>query len=115
MRIWLALLIAPVLALSAQSIMYALVTPSCAMQTRVAIHAVALVSLLLAAWFTGMAHGLWRRSGKLVAPASGDSDGADPPTHRHFLAGVASAVGALSCLVILTMWMAAWVLSPCWS
>jgi hypothetical protein len=28
---------------------------------------------------------------------------------------VATAVGALSSFVIFTMWVAAWVLSPCWA
>ena len=40
MRIWLALLLAPSLALACQSIMYSLVTPSCSVQTRLWIHAV---------------------------------------------------------------------------
>jgi hypothetical protein len=114
MRTWLALLIAPSLALACQSIMYSLVTPSCSVQTRVAIHAVALACLLLAAWFTLMARGHWRRIAT-VAPRGPDDDGADRPSSRRFLAVVATAVGGLSALVILMMWITAWVLSPCWS
>jgi hypothetical protein len=113
MRIWLALLIAPSLALACQGIMYALVTPSCSVQTRVLIHAVAFASLALAALFTLMARAEWMR-GIHAAPHGLDSDGADRATSRRFLAVVATAVGALSCLVIFTMWIAAWVLSPCW-
>jgi hypothetical protein len=113
MRIWLALLVAPSLALACQSIMYALVTPSCTIQTRLLIHVVAFGSLLLATWFTLIAQGVWRK-GALVAPHGLDSDGADRPTSRRFLAAVAAAVGAISSLVILTMWFAAWVLSPCY-
>jgi hypothetical protein len=114
MRIWLALLAAPSLALLAQSAMYALVTPSCSIQTRVGIHAVALVSLALALLFTFLAAGasVPRVTAASVGP---DHDSADPPTTRHFLAVVATAVGALSSLVIFSMWIAAWVLSPCWS
>jgi len=114
MRIWLALLIAPSLALACQSIMYSLVTPSCSVQTRVAIHAVALACLALAAVFTLMARGYWRTIA-MAAPHGPDHDGADRPTSRRFLAVVATAVGGLSVLVILMMWIAAWVLSPCWS
>lgn len=113
MRIWLALLAAPSLALAAQSIMYALVTPSCSVQTRLLVHAVALAALLLAALFTVIARGEWAR---LAAgrPRVVDSDAAEPYDVRHFLAVVATAVGALSCLVIAAMWFAGWVLSPCW-
>ena len=114
MRIWLALLIAPSLALACQSIMYSLVTPACSVQTRVLIHAVAFVCLALATWFTLMARGDWRRTA-MAAPHGPDSDGADRPSSRRFLAVVATAVGGLSGLVILMMWIAAWVLSPCWS
>lgn len=113
MNIWLALLAAPSLALATQSIMYALVTPSCSMQTRVLIHVVAFASLALAALFTVLARGAWTRA-SLAATDGADSDGGDPATRRRFLAAVATAVGGLSCLVILTMWIATWVLSPCW-
>jgi hypothetical protein len=93
-RIWLALLIAPSLALACQSIMYSLVTPSCSVQTRVLLHAVAFACLVLAALFTLMARGYWR-SIALAAPHGPDSDGADRPTSRRFLAVTATAVGAL--------------------
>jgi hypothetical protein len=113
MRIWLALLAAPSLALAAQSLMYALVTPSCSLQTRVLVHAVALGSLVLAAAFTLLARAEWARRARAAA-GSPDSDEPDPGSVRRFLALVATAVGGLSCLTILTMWMGAWVLSPCW-
>lgn len=108
MRIFLALVIAPALALATQSIMYALVTPECSHQVRVAIHAVAFVALLLCIVFAVMARGAQMPSG--ISP---DEDVADPPATRHFLAVVASAVGALSALVVFGMWMGAWILSPC--
>jgi hypothetical protein len=110
MKIWLALLASPSLALAAQSVMFALVTPSCSTQTRVGIHAVAAVSLLLSVVFTLLA----RDAGAPVRFAA-DSDTSDPPMTRHFLAVVATAVGAISSLVILAMWIVAWVLSPCYS
>jgi hypothetical protein len=110
MRIWLALLAAPSLALAAQSIMYALVTPSCSVQTRVAIHAVAAVSLLLCVAFTLMA-----RSAGAPVRFGADHDDGEAPTTRHFLAIVAACVGAISSLVVVAMWIGAWVLSPCFS
>ncbi|HWI84007.1 hypothetical protein [Ramlibacter sp.] len=114
MRIWLALLIAPSLALAAQSMMYSLVTPACSVQTRVLVHAVAVVCLVLALAFTLMARAEWSRLAP-AAPGGPDSDLAQPDSVRRFLAAVATAVGAISSLVILTMWFAGWVLSPCFS
>jgi hypothetical protein len=113
MRIWLALLAAPSLALAAQSIMYALVTPSCSLQTRVLVHAVALGSLLMTAAFTLLARLEWVGYAR-GASEGPDSDASDAASVRRFLAIVATAVGGISCLVILTMWIGAWVLSPCW-
>jgi heme/copper-type cytochrome/quinol oxidase subunit 3 len=112
MRIWLALLVAPSLALAAQSIMFALVTPSCSIQTRVTIHAVGLITLALAALFTVMARAEWSRLA-IASPQGPDNDTASPQNVRRFLAVVATAVAALSSLVILMMWFAGWVLSPC--
>ena len=112
MRIFLALILAPSLALAAQTGMYSLVTPSCSVQTRLGVHAVAFVCLALAALFTVLARGEWARLA--AASADGpDSDMAQPENVRRFLAAVATAVGGLSSLVILTMWFAGWVLSPC--
>jgi hypothetical protein len=112
MRIFLALILAPSLALAAQSGMYSLVTPSCTVQTRLGVHAVALACLALAALFTLLARGEWVRLAAVAADGP-DNDGAQPDNVRRFLAAVATAVGALSSLVILTMWFAGWVLSPC--
>ncbi|HUR90402.1 MAG TPA: hypothetical protein VMZ74_15050 [Ramlibacter sp.] len=110
MRIWLALLASPSLALAAQSIMFSLVTPSCTQQTRIWLHVVAAATLAASLLFTWLA----REAGAPVQFAA-DDDAADPPMTRHFLAVCATAVGAISSLVILCMWMVAWVLSPCYS
>lgn len=113
MRIWLALLLAPSLALASQTFMYALVTPSCSVQTRVLVHLVAAGALVLAAWFTLLARGEW--AARTITTMHGpDSDESAPGDVRRFLAIVATAVGGLSCLVIIAMWIGAWVLSPCW-
>lgn len=113
MRIWLALLVAPSLALACQSLLYAMVTPSCAAQSHTGLHLVAAVSLAVAGVFTILARFEWRaRAGS--PGRTPDSDSPDPGTQRRFLATVATAVGSLSCLAIAAMWIAVWVLSPCW-
>ncbi|MDB4906907.1 MAG: hypothetical protein JWO05_1691 [Gemmatimonadetes bacterium] len=114
MRVWLALFAAPSLVLACQATLYALVTPSCAMQTRAVLHAVAAGSLAVTLVFTLLALREWR----LRAAGTGkvlDSDGADTATSRRFLAIVATSVGLLSCLAIAAMWITIWVLSPCWN
>jgi hypothetical protein len=113
MRIWLALIAAPSLALACQAILYALVTPSCSLQTRLLLHAVGAGSLLIGVVLTWLARAEWARRA-LALPGGPDHDSATPSNTRRFLAATATAVGALSCLTILTMWMAVWVLSPCW-
>jgi len=112
-RTWFALIIAPTLALASQSAMYALVTPSCSVQTPVFVHLVGLGALIAAAVLALLARGDWVRFGARAAGGP-DSDSAEPASARRFLAAVATAVAALSALVILMMWFAAWVLSPCW-
>jgi hypothetical protein len=112
MRTWFALIFAPSIALAVQSVMYALVTPSCSTQTRVGIHGSAAVALLAAVALTALAWSDWRAR-SVTLPQGPDCDHGDPTSSRRFLAVVATAVAAISCLVILAMWVGAWVLSPC--
>lgn len=112
MRTWLALLVAPTLALACQALLFAQVTPSCAAQHTLGLQLTAGVCLLLALVFTLLAHGAWRDA-EPQAVDGPDSDAPSPATRRRFLACAATAVGAVSSLVILMMWSAAWVLSPC--
>jgi hypothetical protein len=112
MHAWAALILAPLVALACQGTMFSLVTPSCSVQTRVGLHLVALVCLLATAWMSWLAHRDWsRRSGISATP---DGEGNGPVETRRFLAAAGTAVAALSSLVVLMMWVAAWVLSPCW-
>lgn len=106
-----ALVTAPSVALGAQSLMYAMVTPACNTQTRLQIHlaaALALVIVLVLAVLAFSESSLHRGE-----PASTDDDTAVPPVPRRFLGDVAAAVAALSALVIAAMWFGAWVLTPC--
>lgn len=109
MKSWPALIVAPLLALGCQAVMYALVTPSCSLQTRVLIHAVAAGSLLAVIVLTLLALREWQQSTGVLPPIGSDA----PHNTRRFLAAAATAMGALSSLVILVMWMGVWVLSPC--
>jgi uncharacterized membrane protein YebE (DUF533 family) len=108
----LALIAAPGIALAAQSIMFALVMPSCQDNTRLWLHLIALGALLAAGVLAVLAYGEWRaRAATLDLPP--DDDSAVPANTRRFLAAVAAGVAALSALVVLAMWIAVWVLWPC--
>ena len=122
---WPALLVAPLVALSQLSIAYALVTPACARQDRLALHAVSLFSLLLVVVMTTMAWQAWRRHaeaalqpGPAAAPGlaqgvtAGESDAA--LQRPHFVDLVAVLVGAISVLVSIALWLPVWFLSPCY-
>ena len=99
------------MALAAQSTLYSMVTPSCSQQVRLDMHIAAAVALAIAAVLAVVAFG--ESSLRRGEPASPDHDGAQPPVTRRFLADMAAAVAGLSCLVILGMWFALWVLGPC--
>jgi hypothetical protein len=105
MTIWYALVVAPVLALADQSIALAMTPWACRGQHGIALHGVHVAFALATAAAAWLA---WRRWRETSPPAGGEG-----AARRHFLAGLAIAVSALSLLVILTMWMPTWVLSPC--
>ena len=106
MKIWLALLAAPILALTDQAVSYATVGWACAHQHPTAMHAVHVLFLVAAAVGTVLAWQLWSET-KIVRA------GNEAVARRHFLAGLAVAVGALSVLVIASMWMPTWIIAPC--
>jgi hypothetical protein len=94
------------LALGAQSLAYALTTPSCEHQSEWALHASLAACLALSLVFTLMA---WMRLNRL-APASLRDSAAE---RMHFVALVATGIGALSSLVIAALWFGPLLLSPC--
>jgi len=102
------MLLAPSLVLTNLSIVYALVTPSCALQSTLALHAVSAFSLLACALMTWPAWRNWRAQ----ADARHQADDA-VAYRRPFMALVAWMSGALSCLVVLAQWFPMWILSPC--
>lgn len=106
MRIWFALLLAPILALIDQSAAYAVSGWACSHQQPLATHAVHLVLLLVVLAGTALAGQLWHAT----RPQRSSTHERDV---RHFLAGLATASGALSALVIAAMWYPTWLLSAC--
>jgi hypothetical protein len=111
MKSWLALVLSPTIALAAQSTLYSMVTPSCSAQMRMQLHLTAAVALAVVIVMAVLAYG--ESSLRRGEPASQDSDEGHAHVRRRFLADMASAVAALSALVILGMWFAMWVLTPC--
>jgi len=113
---WPALLLAPSLALTNLSVTYALVTPSCAVQDRLLMNAVAALALLACALFTWAAWRNWKGASMPYATAADVQDNAQDDAsgrRRPFIALVSWMVGALSCLVVLAQWFPQWILSPC--
>jgi heme A synthase len=108
---WLGLVLAPSIALGAQSVMYSMVTPECSAQTRMGMHVAAAVALVLILALAARSFG--ESSLHRHDPACADSDAAHALAARRFLANLATAVATLSALVILGMWVPLWVLSPC--
>jgi hypothetical protein len=111
-RLWMPLLLTPLLALAAQFVAYALAGPLCAHQAGQWIHAVFIVAVLAAALLLHMA---WRELRRLVQAHGGalplDTDRHAP--QRLFLAQAAFGSAALSLLALLAMWIPQAVLSPC--
>lgn len=106
MRIWFALIIAPLLALTDQSISFAAVGWACGHQSPFAVHAVHLLFLVITAGATVAAWQAWRAS--LRAKSENEII-----ARRYFLSGLALASGVLSTLAIIAMWIPAWVIPPC--
>jgi hypothetical protein len=106
MRIWFALLAAPLLALADQSVSFATVGWACAHQLPIAVHAVHVLFLGAITAGTIPAWQLWRRTLSTRTRT-------EKVARRHFLAGLAAASGFLSMLVIIAMWLPAWMIAPC--
>jgi hypothetical protein len=116
MRSWPALLVAPLIALTDLSVLYAMVTPSCARQDRVALHAVAATSLVVVIGLTLLAWRAWRRESRASGGAAAftAADSSAVAQRPSFIDTVALAVGALSLLVCLALWLPVWLISPCY-
>jgi hypothetical protein len=105
---WPALLVAPSLALGNLSVVYSLVTPSCAMQTTLLLHGLSGVTLVLCLLLALPPLLRWRRRG-------GHTGSDDPAVRDRFMALMAWLVGVLSAFMVLAQWLPLWVLSPCFA
>jgi hypothetical protein len=106
MPAWPALIVAPLVALTHLSIVYALATPSCRTQSEALLHGVSIVALAVALACTAMALAAWLRAPEIPG---------DAHERRRFVAGIGTGVGALASVVIVAIWIPPWWLSPCWS
>lgn len=112
--VWPALLVAPSVALGHLSLAYAWVSPACARQDALSLHALSLASLVLCLVLTLSA---WRRWTREAAASPGRrvtrSDAPHGAARASFIGLVATLVGSLSTLAIAAMWVPVWMLSPC--
>ena len=107
---WPALLLAPLLALAEQSIVYSLATPTCQHQREAWLHGVPLLFLAVTLALTALA---WAEARRLRGGGTPHLDADRRALRGYFLACVGAGLGALSSLVILAVWVPQWVLSPC--
>ena len=106
MRIWFALIGAPLLALTDQSVAFALVGWACAHQSAALAHAPHVFFLAVTA---GCTFAAWQsRRGTTSASSTPSAAG-----EQQFLARLATVIAALSTLAIMAMWIASWMISPC--
>lgn len=106
MAVWFALVAVPLLALIDQSVAYVTALWACTHQSTLAVQGVHVPFLVAAIVASFVAGRQWRASAERAKEN-------DVYGRRHFLAGVATGVAALSALVIAVMWAGTWVLRPC--
>jgi hypothetical protein len=107
MRTWPALLVAPLLALAQQSLMYSLVPPACHRSDVVLLHGISAAAVLACVALALLA---WQ-----------DRRAVDRSVHRegrqgrrqHMLATIAVMTAAFSALVCAALWAPIWWVSPC--
>ncbi|HEX4496279.1 MAG TPA: hypothetical protein VIE43_11480 [Thermoanaerobaculia bacterium] len=107
MRIWLALIAAPLLALTDQLVASSLVSWACSRQSVTVLHASHALFLALAAATAAVSAVYWRNTRRGAASRS------DAIRQFHFLAGLSTAVGSLATIAIAAMWIPVWLISPC--
>jgi hypothetical protein len=106
------MLLAPLLALAEQAILYALATPTCQTQREAWLHALPVAFTAMTALLTAAA---WTQARRLRREGLGEphTDGDGAALRRYFVACVAAGLGLLSTLAIVALWIPQWVLSPC--
>jgi len=109
MRIWFALLVAPMLALADQSLSLAAADWACSRQQPLAVHAVHVLFLVPVTASIFPAWRLWR------APAIPTTARDHAAAETRFLAGIAAGSAVLSATAIVAMWLTAWLIAPCYN
>lgn len=107
MRIWFALIVAPLLALTDQTVAFALVHWACEHQSVAVVHGSHALFLTIV---TAAAVTAWRRWRETAVVSV---DHGEAAFQVHFLAGVAAVVASLSALAIAAMWIPTWMISSC--
>jgi hypothetical protein len=106
--LWCGVLMAPVAVLGGESAAYVLVPDACARQSNVFIHLVHLVVLLVV--LAGFAI-CWRAWTGLGRREPGDEAG--PDGRARYMAFSGLLENGFFALVVLAMWLATWLFSPC--
>lgn len=107
MRIWFALIVAPLLALTDETVALSMVGWACAHQSPVLLHASHALFLAIATAAAAGACLHWRQA------AVGSKRTHEEARRVRFLAGIAMAVASLSALAIAAMWIPTWMISSC--
>jgi hypothetical protein len=108
MRLWIPILMTPVIALGQQSANYALVPLLCEKQQHLPIHLIFGVSLALVVAGIAMAWSAWREAG-----AQSPADHGDVQSGVRFLALVGVMLSALMALTIVAQWLTSAFIPPC--
>jgi hypothetical protein len=108
MRIWLGLLVAPVIVLGAQSANYALLQAACRYHTMAMLHAVSVSAFVFSVAAALLAYGNWRASSQPF-----DASYVPRAARPAFLSLMATIVAALCAVIQLAMYFPQWLLSPC--
>ncbi|HEX6749807.1 MAG TPA: hypothetical protein VF092_21120 [Longimicrobium sp.] len=106
--LWTSLVGGPVVVLANQWVAYALVPDACARQNSVFVHVVHLAALLLIAGMWVFCRREWARLGK------SEPDERPGPEHRaRFMAFTGMVANPFFALIVLAMWLATVLFSPC--
>ena len=106
--LWTGLLLAPAAFLLNLEVAYALVPVACSARTRLLIHVVHAVCLVLAALGTFAAWRMWRVTGETWPGAAGGR-----LSRSRFMSGLGLFLSLFIIMVIVAQWIPSFILSPC--
>jgi hypothetical protein len=106
--LWTGLLLAPIAFLLNLEVAYAMVRPACTSGSRLPVHVVHAVCLVLAALGAVTALRRWRLTGETWPGGEGGR-----LSRSRFMSGVGLLLSLFIVLVIVAQWIPSFVLSPC--